>query len=234
MIRRIPPINAVVRINRASLMNPRCAAAVLSVFFAGPLWSQTTAGPPPESEQASAKQWSYSLAIAGYLVPNDLSYASPTVMADRNWLHLEARYNYENQQTGSAWLGYNVSLGDKVELAITPMLGAVFGDMQGIAPGYEFSLTWKALELSSDGEYVYDTHKSSESFFYSWNELVYSPVDWIHAGFVAQRTRAYHTALDIQRGFSVGLAHRNTDFTVYTLNAGWTDPTVVLNLSFKF
>jgi hypothetical protein len=155
-------------------------------------------------------------------------------MADRNWLHLEARYNYENQHTGSAWFGYNLNVGDKVELAVTPMLGAVFGDMQGIAPGYEFSLAWKKLELSSDGEYVFDTRDSSESFFYSWDEFVYSPADWFHAGLVAQRTRAYQTPLDIQRGFSVGVAHKNIDFTVYTFNAGWTDPTVVLNLSFNF
>jgi hypothetical protein len=214
-------------------MNPRYAAAVLGVLFAGPLWSQTTAGPSPEQEPTPAT-WEYSLAIAGYLVPNDLSYASPTFMADRSRLHLEARYNYESQKTGSAWVGYNLGAGDKVELAVTPMLGAVFGDMQGIAPGYEFSLTWKKLELSSDGEYVYDTNDSSGSFFYSWNELVYSPADWFHAGLVAQRTRAYQTPLDVQRGFSVGVAHRNTDFTVYTFNPGWTDPTVVLNLSFKF
>lgn len=214
-------------------MNPRCAAAVLGVLLAGPLWPQTTAGPSAETQQTPAK-WEYSVAIMGYLVPNDLSYASPTFMADHSRLHLEARYNYESQKTASAWIGYNLSAGDKVELAITPLLGAVFGDMQGIAPGYEFSLTWKKLELLSDGEYVYDTSDHSGSFFYSWNEFVYSPADWFHAGLVSQRTRAYQTSLDLQRGFSVGVAYRRTDFTVYTFNAGWTDPTVVLNLSFNF
>jgi hypothetical protein len=51
---------------------------------------------------------------------------------------------------------------------------------------------------------------------------------------VAQRTRAYSTPLDVQRGFSVGVAYRRMDFTTYILNAGWTDPTVVLSLGFKF
>jgi hypothetical protein len=209
------------------------AAAVLAVLFAAPAWSQTGAQ-AQGSEQASPIEWSFNLALAGYLVPNDVWYASPTFMADRNRLHLEARYNYEDQQTGSAWLGYNFSAGDKLEFAVTPILGAVFGNTTGIAPGYEFSLTYKKLELSSDGEYVCDTRNSSESFFYSWNEFVYSPADWFHAGLVTQRTRAYHTALNVQRGFSVGVAHKNTDFTVYTFNAGWTDPTVVLILSWKF
>jgi hypothetical protein len=167
-------------------------------------------------------------------VPNDRSYASPTFLADREHLHLEARYNYEDQETGSLWAGYNLSVGTNLALEVTPIVGAVFGNTAGIAPGYELSLTYRKLALTSDGEYVFDTKNSDNSFLYSWNELVYSPIDWLHAGLVAQRTRAYHTSLDVQRGFSVGVAHKNMDFTVYTFNAGWTDPTIVLNLAVTF
>ena len=38
----------------------------------------------------------------------------PTITADYGWLHLEARYNYEGLDTGSAWIGYNFSVGDKL------------------------------------------------------------------------------------------------------------------------
>ena len=114
------------------------------------------------------------------------------------------------------------------------MLGAVFGNTTGVAPGCELALSYKKVELSTESEYVYDPSDSKNSFFYSWNELVYSPTDWFHAGLVAQRTRAYHTPLDFQRGFSVGFSHKNLDFTTYVFNAGWTDPTVVLALSFTF
>jgi len=106
--------------------------------------------------------------------------------------------------------------------------------MTGIAPGCELSLAYKRVELSSQMEYVFDTAESDQSFLYSWNELVYTPIDWFHAGLVAQRTRAYHTSLDVQRGFSVGFSHKKMDFTTYILNAGWTDPTIVLALGFKF
>ena len=37
-----------------------------------------------------------------------------------------------------------------------------------------------------------------------------------------------------QRGLLVGVSHRRVDFTIYIFNAGWTDPTVVLALGFKF
>jgi len=186
------------------------------------------------SGASTPKKWDFSLNISGYLVPNDRSYASPTFSADRERLHLEGRYNYENQETGSLWAGYNLSFGKKLVLEATPMVGAVFGDTTGVAPGYEASLSYWKLAVTSDGEYVFDTGNSDNSFLYSWNELVYSPTDWLHAGLVAQRTRAYHTSLDVQRGFSVGVVHKKTDFTVYTFNAGWTDPTIVLNLGLTF
>ena len=46
------------------------------------------------------------------------------------------------------------------------MLGGVFGNTTGIAPGYKGSLSWWKLELYSEGEYVFDTGDSSDSFFY--------------------------------------------------------------------
>ena len=212
---------------------PHIALLALIVAFAGQASAQTTTDPASNSGEPGPKQWEFSFATSGYLIPHGQSYASPTFTADHRWLHLEARYNYESQKTGSLWVGYNFSAGDKLVFDFTPMVGAVFGDMTGIAPGCEFALSYKKLELSSQIEYVIDT-SDSNSFLYSWNELVYSPTDWFHAGLVSQRTRAYHTDLDVQRGFSVGVAHRRVDFTTYIFNAGWTDPTVVLALGFKF
>ena len=48
--------------------------------------------------------------------------------------HLEARYNYEAQRTGSLWAGYNFSVGKKVKLDATPMVGGVFGNVNAVAP----------------------------------------------------------------------------------------------------
>jgi hypothetical protein len=105
-------------------------------------------------------------------------------------------------------------------LEATPMLGAVFGNTTGIVPGCEVSLPYKRIEFSSEIEYVFDTKDKNGSFLYSWDELVYSPTDRPHVGLAGQRTRAYHSTLDIQRGFSVGFSHKKTDFTTDVLNAG--------------
>jgi len=204
------------------------------VLLLGHGLAQTANGSTSATDDATAKQWSFSLSTFGYLVPHDQSYGSPVFTADHRWLHLEARYNYEAQETGSLWAGYNLSVGDRLVFEATPMLGAVFGNTTGIAPGCELALSYKKIELSTESEYVYDPSDNKNSFFYTWNELVYSPTDWFHAGLAAQRTRAYHTPLDVQRGFSVGFSHKSLDFTTYVFNAGWTDPTVVLALGFTF
>jgi hypothetical protein len=180
------------------------------------------------------ERWHYYFNISGYIVPHDRSYASPIFKADRKNVHLGARYNYEDKETGSLWAGYNLSKGDTVALAITPMIGAVLGKTGGIAPGYMASLAWKQIELSTEGEYVFDLRDQAASFFYSWMELSYSPREWCRAGVVAQRTKAYHTGLDIQRGVLLGFSMKKLDFTAYVFNAGWTDPTVVLSLGFRF
>jgi hypothetical protein len=215
------------------------ANLALFAFFA--LWSATiraqgtgTIAPGQQNEQADSNAWSFAAAGYGYIVPDDQSYFSPTFRADRNWVHLEARYNYEDRKTGSLWLGYNVSFGEKVVLDVTPMVGGIFGNTTGVAPGYLFTLSYKKISLYSEGEFVFDTKNSGGNFFYNWNELTYSPTDWVRFGLASQRTRAYQTPLDVQRGFFAGFSYQRLDFTTYVFNAGWTDPTVVLAMGFKF
>jgi hypothetical protein len=110
------------------------ALLALVVVLAGQALAQTANGPNPSDEVANP--WSFSLAASGYLIPHDQSYGSPTFTADHSWLHLEARYNYEYQKTGSLWAGYNFSIGDKLVLDATPMFGIVFASTTGVAAGY--------------------------------------------------------------------------------------------------
>jgi hypothetical protein len=170
----------------------------------------------------------------GYVVPNGDSFASPIFTADRDWLHLEARYNYENPRTGSLWAGYNFTAGDKLQLALTPMIGGVLGRTTGIAPGLQASLTYKKIEFLSSSEYVFDTRHVSESFFYSWPQLTYSPVEWFHIGVAAQHTKAYHSSLDIQRGFLIGVSYKKVDFTTYVFNPDLASPTTLLEMGYNF
>ena len=188
----------------------------------------------PADASASPNPWTFSLTASGYIVPDGQSYVSPDFSADRGWLHLEARYNDEALKTGSLWAGYNFSAGKKLVLDVTPMVGGVFGNLNGVAPGYLLTLTYERVQLYSNGEYVFDTQNRGGSFFYTWNQVTYSPLKWLQLGLVSQRTRAYHTSLDVQRGVLAGFTYKRVNFTTNVFNFGWTTPTEVLAVGFDF
>jgi hypothetical protein len=208
------------------------AAALLS---AGQMFGQvppSTASPKPLDTVKNP--WAFNLTTDGYVIPSGTDYASPVFSADRSWLHLEARYNVENLRTGSLWLGYNFAAGKKLALNVTPMMGGVFGRTTGIAPGCEASLSYEKVQLSVSNEYVFDTTHKSGSFYYTWPQLTYSATNWLRVGLMAERTRAFQTSLDVQRGFLVGISRTKWESTVYIFNAGFTGPTVVLELGLNF
>jgi hypothetical protein len=234
----------------ASLLRALVPAVAGAVLSTGPAAGQGDTDPlalkPARAGATAAEQeWSFSLSVSGYVVPGDRNYAQPTFTADRGWLHLEARYNYEDLDTGSAWVGYNLNLGDvlarynmslgeTVGLQVTPMVGGVFGRTTGIAPGYRATLSWWRLDLYSEGEYVFDTGDASGDFFYTWSELGISPVAWLRAGVAVQRTQAYRTDVDVQWGLFAGTSYRMLSFAAYVFNLGRGSPTIVLSSGIRF
>jgi len=222
----------------------RAAQAVLSagLLCGCRAWGQTIATDKATATNSAAStieletenSWSFSASVYTYIVPDDRDYAQPTITLDRDWLHLEARYNYEDSETGSLWVGYNFGGGERLAWEFTPMLGGIFGDTTGIAPGYKGSLSWWKLELYSEGEYVFDTDESSDSFFYTWSELSLAPVDWFRFGLVVQRTKLYETDFDIQRGFLVGFSYKQVDLTTCIFNPDESKPTLVVAIAINF
>ena len=214
------------------------AAILLSTAIRGRAQRvMSSAGTPAvtaEPLQTGGEAWSFGATFSAYIVPDAPDYVCPVFTADRDWMHLEARYNYEAMDTASLWLGYNFSFGEKWEFEVTPMLGGIFGDTHGIAPGYRFSLSRGRFELYSEGELVFDTHSSSDSFFYTWSELTWSPDGKFRIGLAGQRTRAYQTDLDIQRGILAGYTWKSLDFTACVLNPDKDEPTLVFTMGVEF
>ena len=209
-----------------------CAVAAIAVLLAGDRATAQTTNAAAASEDDRA--WSFSASAYTYILSDGGNYVQPTVSGDRGRLHLEARYNYENLDTGSAWLGINFSGGKTLEWALTPMLGGVFGDTTGIAPGFAGSLGWRALEFSTENEYVFDSGDRSDSFFYSWSELTLAPVDWFRFGLVTQRTRVYQSDREIQRGLMAGFSAKRANFTGYVFNPDEDKPRFVFAVDVTF
>jgi hypothetical protein len=209
-------------------------AAALSSLVSVSLGGTATNVRPEVADETAADEWESSLSISTYLVQNGRDYANPNLVADRGWLHLEARYNYEALKTGSLWLGYNFSVGKKLTLDAAPMIGGVFGDITGIAPGYTISISYEPFELFTQGEYFFDAAIHAGNFFYSWSELSCAPVTWFRAGIVVDRTKALGSNFDIRRGPLVGFRYKKIDFTTYWLSPGSRDSTFIFTVALNF
>ena len=223
-------------------MRTAALAALVVLLATGAAWAQAAAGPPPASTPAppatstaaAEKAWAFGASAATYVLPDEPDFVQPSFSADRGWLHLEGRFNYENRDTGSAWFGYNFGVGETVRLEFTPMIGAVFGTTDGVAPGYKGSLAWRMLQLYSETEFVFDASGSDNSFLYTWSEFEVAPVEWCRFGLVVQRTKVYKTEFDIQRGFFVGVAYKGASVTAYVFNPDASRPTVVVAVGVGF
>ncbi len=77
----------------------RILLASAGLVATAPAAAQT---PPPLSAPSTINA-----SASAYAIEDDEDYVQPTIIADRDHLHFEARFNYEDRDTGSAWVGYN-------------------------------------------------------------------------------------------------------------------------------
>lgn len=190
---------------------------------------------PASQSSSPSEAWQYSFTLDGYLTKAGDGYAQPTFTADHKWLHLEARYNYENFRIGSFWAGFNFAWGNKWHLQVTPMIGVVFGRAQGIAPGCEAELDWKKFNFSISNEYVFDTRTTTGNFYYVWNQITYEPLKWFRFGYAGQRNKMFfQKPLNHHEGFLVGVNHKRYQFTTYVLSPGASDAFVQFEVGATF
>jgi hypothetical protein len=191
-------------------MNIFISALIIYLFFSTFNYAQGM-------DTLSTSEWNYG-------VETDLYFTDPFVFlpiftADKGNLHLEARYNYEDLKTASAWIGYNIKGGEEFEYFITPMVGGAFGRTKGIATGLEFTFGYIGFELYSESEYLFDFESKENNYFYNWTDFTYSPLDWLWFGISGQGTIVYQTELEIDQGLLLGFAYKNFEFTGYYYNA---------------
>lgn len=185
------------------------------------------------SAQKADSAWSFGAAANLYFFSDDFI-ALPVFTADKNHLHLEARYNYEDVKTASVWAGYNFYGGQKLSYNITPMAGLVLGQTNGAAIGLELACTLGNFTLYNEAEHLFDFKTVQNNYFYAWSDFTYAPLDWLYFGISGQRTRLYKTNVDIQHGLILGTAFKNLEAAVYLYNPELDSRFVLLSIAYNF
>jgi hypothetical protein len=114
-------------------LGPVVAALALALLAAAaPTARAEEAGAPtpgasavevPESAEVAPRAWEFNVTGFAYHGNGESAYGYATVMADRDRLHLEARWAYEDRETASLWVGMNFEVGTSLVLEATPIVG---------------------------------------------------------------------------------------------------------------
>lgn len=182
-----------------------------------------------QKDTATVPRWDHALEANVYFFDDGFIFL-PVYHGDKGKLHLEARYNYEDIDTFSTWIGYNFSGGKSLQYVITPMAAGVVGRLNGLAVGLEVTLDFKGFEFYSELEHMFDLNDMGNDFFYNWTDFSFAPTEWLFFGLSGQRTRLYNSKLDIQRGFFAGGSYRRFEVSAYLYNLGFDEPFVLLTL----
>ena len=189
----------------------------------------------PDSS-ANKPGWAYAATGMYYSLPDQSDFLLAVASAEKGQLHIEARYNYEAIDAGSLFAGWKFSGGKSLTYDLTPIIGAVFGTKEGIAPGFEASVVYGITDFYIESEYVYDTKVKDDSFTYAWSELGFSPLEWLRFGLVGQRTKLYSSSRDIQQGgFAQFITPGKVTLGLYVFNPGDSaDRFAIFSLAAKF
>ena len=182
--------------------------------------------------QENAQAWAFS-ATALLYVDAGPSFLLPIVAADHDALHLEARWNYEDLETFSGWVGWTFETGDSLHLAFTPMLGGVAGRSDGIAPGVELTLGWRAFELYTESELVIPLD-DQDGYLYTWTQLTWSPSERVGVGLSGQRLRSAGSERTIDFGPMATFQAGPIGLEAYVYNPFSSDAFTVIGASVAF
>lgn len=205
---------------------PLAAAALAAVMTAPALAS--------EDEASADSAWEFEVTAYPTFVSGGDNFTSAVATADRGALHFEARHNYESVGSSSAFIGWTFSGGDETTWELTPIVGGAWGTTQAVVPGLEATITHGRFDYYIEAEYVHDSREHSDSFFYAWSELGFRPVDWLHFGVAAQRTRIYGGERDIQRGPFAGFTIGKFTLAGYWFNPGSSEQVVIGSIGVAF
>jgi hypothetical protein len=153
-----------------------------------------------------------------HVVGNNRNYIPMSIahfQNDKKW-YAEGRYNYEELETFSFFVGKTFSRKKDLSYSLTPLVGGAWGNFDGISTGINMDLDYSNFFLSVQSQYSFSTDQRTDNFFYNWSELAYQPLKWLYGGISVQHTHLYKTQIIFEPGVLVGFTFRNVTIPLYT------------------
>jgi hypothetical protein len=148
--------------------------------------------------------------------------------------YTEARYNYEDINTGSVYVGKNISGGKKMTYTLTPMAGIIFGQYKGFAAAMNFELSCSKLFFSGQFQYSINKTNSANNYFYNWSELSWQFYERLYGGLSIQQTAMYRGKLKTSAGLLIGFEAKQFTIPVYLFDPLSDNRNLVVGLNVEW
>jgi hypothetical protein len=138
---------------------------------------------------------------------------------EKNW-YAEARYNYEELQSFSLYIGRNYTKEYKrLSYSLTPIVGAIVGRFTGGSSGINATLEFDDLFFYSQSQYTFAAKAPENDFMFSWSEVGYKPSSWFYFGYSLQHTHYRKSSINLLvNGMVIGFNAGKWTFPVYGFN----------------
>ena len=163
----------------------------------------------------------------GTIVPK-VYYQSP-----KNW-YAELRYNYEEIETGSIHFGKKISFKKMAALEITPVVGIIFGKLNGGSGGAIIEINVDKFSFSSEPQYVFSFHQKCDNYLYSWTEVSYDVFSFFYTGLALQQTKSFSLSNIFEPGIMAGLSIKNFDIPIYCFNPTSASKNFVVGVNWRW
>jgi hypothetical protein len=144
--------------------------------------------------------------------------------------YTEARYNYEDINTGSFYLGKSFSGGHELLFTITPMAGIILGKYNGAALASNCDLSYKKYFFSGQLQYALSKTGNRDNFFYQWSEFGVECTNWFFTGVTVQQTKLYKQRMATIPGLMFGFQKKNISVPVYIFNPFKNETSLLLGI----
>jgi hypothetical protein len=176
---------------------------------------------------------------AGIYTTIQWSAESPVVATPQFWVYIknfyiEARYNYENLNTASLYFGRSFTIEKKAAIEITPMLGGVVGQTNGISPGFNFRLEYNLFSTSTQCQYTIDLKDIKSSFFWDWTNFYFNFSEHFGIGGAVQILIPQSGDQLYSAGPTLRLSYKKLAAEIYVYNFWERQPTYAVAIEYAF
>lgn len=158
----------------------------------------------------------------------------PQLYYYENDYYIEARFNYEEKNAFSLYLGRSFSGSGKTDYEIVPVVGLVIGESVSLSPGLISDIRFNRFSLSSETQFTIDLNGLNDYYFWDWTKFNFQVNKYFGAGGGMQFLYPNNEYPTIDFGPMLMFKFKSFSLETYSYSFWKENPTWVVAVEYSF